>query len=49
MFKRCLGLSKQNDESDEIVKAHAFDNRILSNKSNYTPKYETVSCNDYDL
>ena len=48
MFKSCLGLSKSNTEqyeSDEIVKAHAFNTNILPIKV----KYETYYCNEVEL
>ncbi len=48
MFKSCLGLSKPNIEqyeSDEIVKAHAFNTNILPTKV----KYETYYCNEVEL
>ena len=46
MFKKCLGLSSTNVESDQIVKSSAF---VYTNKSKPKIKYVTSICNDYEL
>ena len=48
MFKSCFG-GTQVVESDEIVKAHAFDTRNEYYKCNRIPQYKTYFCNDYEL